>query len=81
MLPPIVIKRLDDHFGAYTIHVTCKKCRHAREIDPHVLARLYGWYAQLEKVSARFRCSGCQTRSVEVEIGFNKKRPRGNNNE
>lgn len=75
MLPPTKITRLQDHFGDYLIHVQCRKCNHWREITPHALARLVGWATEIGDVSNRLRCSKCQTKSVDVAIGF-KRRPR-----
>jgi len=61
MLPWNSIERLRDHFGDYVIVVTCRTCRHSRELTPAFLAR--------------FRCR-CGKKFVDVQIGFNRK-PRG----
>jgi Zn finger protein HypA/HybF involved in hydrogenase expression len=75
MLPPDNIRKLSDHFGDYVIDVRCRKCAHQREVTPHVLARIFGWNADFRKVTARFRCSKCHGRNVDVQIGF-KRKPR-----
>jgi hypothetical protein len=45
MLPPDNIRKLSDQFGDYVIDVRCRKCAHQREVNPHVLARIFGWNA------------------------------------
>jgi hypothetical protein len=78
MLPPRTVTRLNDRFGDYVINVQCRKCKHSREIDPHALAKLVGWEAELEKLADRFRCSKCHAKSVDLQIGFEKKPRRWN---
>ena len=80
MLPSGKVTRLQDNFGDYVIHVQCRKCRHAREITPHALAKLVGWTAEIGVISARLRCSKCQTKSVDLAIGFKRKPRRWNKN-
>jgi Zn finger protein HypA/HybF involved in hydrogenase expression len=75
MLPPDNIRKLSDQFGDYVIDVRCRKCAHQREVNPHVLARIFGWNADFKKVAARFRCSKCHGRDIDVQIGFTR-RPR-----
>ena len=77
MLPWNSIERLRDHFGDYIIMVTCRSCRHAREMTPAFLARHCrgGWDEPLANIIARFRCR-CGKKLVDVQIGFNNK-PRG----
>jgi hypothetical protein len=77
MLPWNSIQRLRDHFGDYVIVVTCRTCRHSREMSPAFLARHCrgGWDEPIENVVARFRCR-CGKKLVEVQLGFNRK-PRG----
>ena len=75
-LPATAITRLSDHAGAYVIHVTCARCRHAREVEPRALANILGWNSTLQQACARLRCSKCQAREVNVEIAFHR-RPRG----
>jgi hypothetical protein len=77
MLPWTSIERLRDHFGDYVVLVTCRHCRHARELSPAFLARRCrgGWDERLGDVIGRFRCR-CGVKQVEVQIGFNHK-PRG----
>lgn len=76
MLPPTVIKKLNDHFGQYAIHVQCRACKHGREVLPVALARIFGWDAEFAVIVRRMRCSKCGKREAEVTIGFDKK-PRG----
>jgi hypothetical protein len=78
MLPSSTVTRLNDRFGDYVIFVQCRKCKHSREIDPHALARLVGWEAELDKLSTRLRCSKCQAKSADLQIGFEKKPRRWN---
>jgi hypothetical protein len=75
-LPASAIDKLSDHSGGYLICVTCRQCRHAREIDPRTLANILGWDVALELACARLRCSKCQARQFQVEIAFDRK-PRG----
>jgi hypothetical protein len=77
MLPSNVIERLRDHFGEYVVVVTCRHCRHARELTPAFLARhsRSGWDEPLANLIARLRCR-CGRKAVDVQVGFNNK-PRG----
>jgi hypothetical protein len=77
MLPWNAIERLRDHFGDYVIVVTCRACRHARELTPVFLARRCraGWDEPIANLITRFRCR-CGHKSVDVQVGFNHK-PRG----
>jgi hypothetical protein len=75
-LPASAIDKLSDHSGSYVICVNCRKCLHAREIDPRTLANILGWDVTLKQACTRLRCSKCQSRSFNVEIAFNRK-PRG----
>lgn len=75
-LPVSAIVKLSDHGGAYVIHVTCARCGHGRDMNPRVLANIFGWNVPLAKACARLRCSKCQGRKVKVEVAFDH-RPRG----
>lgn len=77
MLPWNSVQRLRDHFGDYVILVTCRSCRHSREMTPAFLARHCrgGWDEPLANIIARFRCR-CGKKRVDVQVGFNHK-PRG----
>jgi hypothetical protein len=75
MLPPSSIRKLSDHFGSYLIEVRCRRCQHERQIDPQALARVFGWDAELARVTPRLRCSRCQARDAEVQVAF-VRRPR-----
>ena len=77
MLPWNSIERLRDHFGDYVLVITCRHCRHTREITPAFLARrcASGWDEPLARIIPRLRC-GCGRKSVDVQVGFNRK-PRG----
>jgi hypothetical protein len=77
MLPWNSIERLRDHFGDYVVVVTCRACRHSCELNPAQLAGRSrgGWDEPIANVVARLRCR-CGNRSVEVQLGFNRK-PRG----
>jgi hypothetical protein len=75
MLPGFAVRKLNDHFGFYTINVRCLKCGHTRDIDPKALANIFGWDAELVSITPHFRCSKCSTKNVDVQIGF-EKRPR-----
>ncbi len=77
MLPWNAVERLRDHFGDYVIVVTCRTCRHSREMTPAFLARHCrgGWDEPLANIIARFRCR-CGKKLVDVQVGFNRK-PRG----
>jgi hypothetical protein len=75
-LPSTAIDKLSDHSGAYVISITCRECRHDREILPQSLANILGWNVTLKQACTRLRCSKCQARQVDVQIVFNR-RPRG----
>ena len=75
-LPASTIDKLSDHSGSYVICVTCRQCRHGREIDPRTLANILGWNVTLKQACTRLRCSKCQARSFDLEIAFHRK-PRG----
>jgi hypothetical protein len=73
MLPASSIKKLNDHFGQYSVHVQCRRCKHGRDIQPAALARIFGWEAELQKIIPRMRCSRCDKKDIEVTIGFDRK--------
>jgi hypothetical protein len=77
VLPWNSIERLRDHFGDYVVVVTCRHCRHTRELTPAFLARHCrgGWDEPIAGVVARLRCR-CGKKLADVQIGFNT-RPRG----
>lgn len=77
MLPWNSIERLRDHFGDYVIVVSCRVCKHSREVAPAFLARHSpgGWDEPIANVVARFRCR-CGKKDADVRLGFNHK-PRG----
>jgi len=77
MLPWNSIERLRDHFGDYVLLITCRLCRHTREVTPASLARRCssGWDEPLARIIPRLRCS-CGGKAVDVQVGFNRK-PRG----
>jgi hypothetical protein len=75
MRPPLVVKKLNDHFGQYHIYAQCKACKHGRQIQPAALARIFGWDAELARIVERMRCSKCGKKQCEVTIGFDR-RPR-----
>ena len=68
--------KLSDHAGTYVICVSCRQCKHDREIDPRTLANILGWNVTLKQACTRLRCSRCQARNFLVEVAFNRK-PRG----
>jgi hypothetical protein len=72
-VPASAIRKLSDHSGAYVICVTCRQCRHEREMNPSTLANIFGWNATLTEASTRLRCSRCQARSFNLEIAFDRK--------
>jgi hypothetical protein len=77
VLPWNAIERLRDHFGDYVLVVTCRRCRHSRDLLPATLAHSspQGWDEPIAAVVARLRCR-CGAREVDVQLGFNRK-PRG----
>jgi len=77
VLPWNSIEKLRDHFGDYVVVVSCRTCRHSRELTPAFLARRCrrGWDEPVASLIARFRCR-CGGKSVEVQIAFDRK-PRG----
>jgi hypothetical protein len=76
VLPPSVIKRLNDHFGDYLIFVRCRSCRHVGEVTPAELAPRVGWDTELAAVIPRLKCSRCGRKDSDVAIAFRHK-PRG----
>jgi hypothetical protein len=69
------IKRLDDCFGQFLVHVICD-CGSCREIEPEALARLVGWKMTLKELALRMRCSQCGKKAAEV-VAVAWPRPRG----
>ena len=67
-LPASSIDKLSDHSGSYVICVTCRQCRHEREMAPRSLASVLGWNVTLKQACTRLRCSKCQARSFAVEV-------------
>ena len=59
------IKRLDDCFGDFLVHVVCE-CGACREIQPQAFARLVGWKMTLRELALRMRCSRCGKKAAEV---------------
>ena len=70
------ITKLSDDFGQYDLRIKCRKCNHARLIEPHALAKIVGWESSLEKAATRFRCSTCGAKDVEL-TATTLTRPRG----
>ena len=60
------IKKLDDAFGHFFVHVTCRTCKAWREIEPEALARLVGWSMTLEALAPRMRCSKSGAKAAEI---------------
>jgi hypothetical protein len=58
-MPDMLIQKLNDEFGQYTLILTCRSCLRERRTTPHLLARICGWEAKLEDVARRMRCSIC----------------------
>jgi hypothetical protein len=75
-LPWTAIDRLSDHFGQYTVCVTCLRCQHAGEHLPASLAKRYGWNTPMSWIVARLKCPQCKKKRCKVEIAFDEK-PRG----
>jgi hypothetical protein len=77
MLPWNCLERLRDHFGDYLVVVSCRSCRHSRELTPAFLARHCrgGWDEPVAAIIPRLRCR-CGRKVVDVQIAFNRK-PRG----
>jgi hypothetical protein len=77
MLPWNCLERLRDHFGDYVLLVTCRTCRHSRELTPAFLVRRCraGWDEPLASIVTRLRCR-CGRKGADVQVGFNHK-PRG----
>jgi hypothetical protein len=55
----LVITKLSDEFGQYTLVLKCECCLRERHTTPHLLAKLCGWDAKLDDVARRMRCSVC----------------------
>jgi hypothetical protein len=64
---PAPIKKLNDRFADYDLTIRCKHCRHERQTEPHMLAKLLGWDTKLTDIAKRMRCSKCNSRG-ECEL-------------
>jgi Zn finger protein HypA/HybF involved in hydrogenase expression len=60
------IKKLDDCFGMFNVHVKCRACGSWREMTPKALAVIVGWTTELKSLESRMRCSKCQAKDAEV---------------
>jgi ribosomal protein L44E len=74
---PAPIKKLNDAFADYSLRIRCKKCKHERITEPHALARIAGWEAELKALALRMRCSHCHARGQCDLTPFTEGRPRG----
>jgi hypothetical protein len=66
------------HRGGYVI-VKCCACGHRRDIRTEALARIFGWNRKVKVLAARFRCSNCGAKKVDVSFGYDRK-PKGTKN-
>jgi ribosomal protein S27AE len=74
-LPLTPSTRLSDHRDAH-VELRCGACGHQRDVRADALARLMGWETLLAPRLARFRCSRCGARRVEIRFGYDLQ-PRG----
>jgi ribosomal protein S27E len=77
-MPPIPLTsnaNLSHHRGGYVI-VKCCACGHRRDIRTEALARIFGWDRKVRLLAARFRCSNCGQKQVDISFGYDRK-PRG----
>jgi ribosomal protein L44E len=72
----LVLKKLCDHFGDYTLVIVCSKCGYRRFSDPHTLARTVGWDTPVEKFALRLKCTRCGANNPLLS-GEASTRPRG----
>ena len=75
-LPFSTLSRLSDHFGQYTIFVTCLSCGHTSERSPADLAKRFGWNTPNAWIEAHLTCKTCRAKHCKAEIAFDEK-PRG----
>jgi hypothetical protein len=73
---PTPIKKLSDGFADYSLRIVCRRCKHERVVEPHALAKLCGWEAELAVVAARMCCSKCSARDCELKPFTPGYRPR-----
>ena len=66
---------LSHHREGFVI-VTCRSCGHRRDIRSEALARIFGWDTKVRLLAAKFRCSRCAAKRVEISFGYDQK-PRG----
>ena len=66
---------LSHHREGYVI-VSCCTCGHRRDIRAEALARIFGWDTKVRLLAAKFRCSSCGIKRVEISFGYDHK-PRG----
>jgi transcription elongation factor Elf1 len=71
--------RLVHHREGYAL-LRCEHCDHRREISVESLARLVGWESVLVDQLARFRCSSCGARKIEISFGYDRKPRRWSKN-
>jgi hypothetical protein len=70
------IQKLDDAFGLFLVHITCRRCRAVRVVKPQFLADIVGWQMSLKDLEGRMLCSKCQAKDAEV-VAVPEPRPRG----
>jgi hypothetical protein len=75
MRKPFKVETLNDHFGQYTLLLTCAACSHTRRTTPHLLAHVCGWSAKLDDVVRRLRCSKCGERRCSAKALPGEKKP------
>jgi len=74
---PAPIRKLSDRFADYLLRITCRKCGHVRNTEPHALAKLLGWETPLATIAARMRCSKCNVRGECELTAIDQAKPRG----
>jgi len=70
------IKKLEDCFGDFLVHVKCQ-CGHVRTIRPTALAPIVGWICTLDALPPRMRCSACGAQGQCSTMAIAEPRPRG----
>jgi hypothetical protein len=63
----LVIDKLSDEFGQYTLLIECS-CGHARRCYPNTLASFAGWDGKLADVMKRMRCSECGEKKCKARV-------------
>ncbi len=72
MFRPLKHSKLADWRNRYVLVVICRRCKHTRRTDPHLLAKVLGWETSLQVAMGRLRCSSCYSKDCEIQVDGHK---------